>query len=147
MPAIADTAPMLFEVRLGMLRPANRKAEEALREIKGKVRVEIKGGAANQRRRALYWVVAALVVPLLNERYAMTLDEEDLHDITRDKLRMYDEHVLPSGEIYRRRRSTSNRAMNEADRAQYTTRALALWSTWTGIDVTTLREEAERLAA
>jgi hypothetical protein len=33
--------------------------------------------------------------------------------------------------------------MNEADRAEYTDRALALWSTWVGVDVTTLRIEAE----
>lgn len=143
----ADAPPMLFEAHLGMLRPANRRAEEAMREIKGRVIVEVKGGRANQRRRGLYWSVAALVAPLLNEMHGLTLDEQDLHDITRDKLRLYTEQVLPSGEVFRRRRSTSNRAMNEADRAEFTTRALALWSTWTGVDVTTLRAEANRLAA
>lgn len=114
-----------------------------MREIKGRVAVKISGGRANQRRRSLYWLVAGLVVPLLNEAHNLTLDEDDLHDITRDKLKLYDEIKLPSGEIYRKRRSTSNRAMNEADRAAYTTRALELWSTWTGVDVTTLRNEAE----
>lgn len=144
---MADTAPMLFDAHLGMLRPANRKAEEAMREIKGRVRVEIKGGKANQRRRGLYWSVAALVVPLLNDAHTMTLTEDDLHDITRDKLGMYDAFTLPSGDTFKRYRSTSNRAMNEADRADFTDRALRLWSTWTGVDVTTLRTEAERLAA
>lgn len=144
---MADKAPLLFDVRLGMLKPANRAAEEAMREIKGRVRVEIKGGTANQRRRGLYWSVAALVVPLLNEAHSLTLDEDDLHDITRDKLKLYDEIRLPSGEVHRKRRSTKNRAMNEAERAEYTDKALALWSTWTGVDVTTLREEAERMAA
>lgn len=142
----ADKPPLLFEARLGMLKPANRAAEEAMREIKGKVRCEIKGGSANQRRRGLYWSVAALVAPLLNEAHGMTLDEQDLHDITRSKLRLYDEIVLPSGEVHHRLRSTSNRAMNEADRSEFTTRALGLWSVWTGIDVTTLRDEAERAA-
>ena len=143
----ADTPPMLFDTHLGMLRPANRRAEEAMREIRGRVTVEIKGGRANQRRRGLYWSVAALVAPLLNEAHGLTLDEQDLHDITRDKLRLYSEQVLPSGEVFRRRKSTSNRAMNEAERAEFTTRALALWSAWTGVEVTTLRFEAERLAA
>ena len=143
----ADNPPLLFESHLGMLRPANRAAEEAMREIKGKVRCEFKGGIANQRRRGLYWCVAALVAPLLNDLHGLTLDEQDLHDITRDKLRLYDEQVLPSGEVYRRRRSTSNRAMNEADRATFTDKALHLWSTWCGVDVTTLREEALRHAA
>ena len=145
---MADKAPLYFEARLGMLKPANRSAEEAMRHITGRVRVEIKGGSANQRRRGLYWSVLALVVPLLNEAHSLTLDDDDLHDITRDKLKLHHDPVrLPSGEIYRKRRSTSNRAMNEADRAEYTDRALALWSTWTGVDVTTLKNEAERMAA
>ena len=142
-----DKAPLYFSVRLGGLFPASAAAEEAMREIKGRVVVKITGGKANQRRRGLYWSVAALVVPLLNQMHNLTLDEGDLHDITRDKLKLYDEVALPSGDIHRKRRSTSNRAMNEADRAAYTTGALQLWSTWTGVDVTTLREEAERLAA
>ena len=144
---MADKAPLVFESHLGMLRPANGAAETAMREIKGRVRCEIKGGVANQRRRGLYWSVAALVVPLLNDAHGLTLDEQDLHDVTRMKLRLYDEIILPSGEVHHKLRSTSNRAMNEAERADYTTRALALWSAWTGVDVTTLRDEAERFAA
>ncbi len=144
---MADKAPLYFEARLGMLKPANRAAEEAMREIKGRVRVEIKGGVANQRRRGLYWVCAGIVVELLNQAHRMTLDEQDLHDLTRTKLRLYDEVTLPSGDAFKKLRSTSNRAMNEAERAAYTDRALALWSTWCGVDVTALRTEAERLAA
>lgn len=140
---MTDKAPLYFRAHLGMLRPANAAAEAAMREIQGQVKVTMTGGKANQRRRGLYWTVASLVVPLLNERYTLTLDEDDLHDITRDKLKLYDEVILPSGEIHRKRRSTSNRAMNEADRAEYTDRALTLWSTWTGVDVTTLKREAE----
>ena len=142
-----DKAPLVFETRLGMLKPANRAAETAMHEIKGKVRVEIKGGIANQRRRGLYWSVAALVVPLLNDAHNLTLDENDLHEITKTKLGLFDEQRLPSGEVYRKLRSTSNRAMNEAERAAFTDRALHLWSTWTGVDVTTLRAETERQAA
>lgn len=140
----SDKAPLYFEARLGGLFPANAAAETAMRDIKGRVRIEVKGGVANQRRRGLYWSVAALVVPLLNEQHGMTLDENDLHDISRKKLRLYDEQVLPSGEVYQKLRSTSNRAMQEAERADYTTRALNLWSTWTGVDVTTLKNEAEK---
>lgn len=139
---MADKSPMLFRPHLGMLAPANTKAREAMPEIRGTVTVEIKGGRANQRRRGLYWAVASLVVPLLNERYTLTLDEDDLHDITRDKLKLYDEITLPSGDTHRKRRSTSNRAMGEPERAEYTTKALQLWSTWAGVDVDTLRREA-----
>ena len=74
----------------------------------------------------------------------MTLDEDDLHDIMRDKLKMYDEVKLPSGEPHRKRWSTSNRAMTEPDRAEYLNKCLDIWSTWTGIDVATLRREAEQ---
>ena len=144
---MSDKAPLYFDAHLGMLRPANAAAERAMHETKGRVRVEIKGGIANQRRRGLYWSVLALVVPLLNDLHGLTLDDDDLHDITRDKLKLFEEIPLPSGEVHRKRRSTSNRKMNEADRADFTTKALALWSTWTGVDATTLRDEAERLAA
>jgi hypothetical protein len=144
---VSDKAPLLFEARLGMLKPANAAAETALREIKGRVRVEIKGGIANQRRRGLYWTVAGLVVPLLNERFGLTLDEDDLHDITRDKLKLGKAITLPSGEVHLKRLSTSNRTMNEADRAEYTNRAFTLWSTWTGVPVETLRHEAEQMEA
>ncbi len=144
---MADRAPLIFEARLGMLSPANAAAETALREIKGRVRVEIKGGVANQRRRGLYWSVAALVVPILNDLHNLTLDEDDLHHITREKLGIGERITLPSGDGYFKPASTSNRAMNEAERADYTTKALALWSRWSGIDVTTLRDEAERQAA
>lgn len=137
-----DKAPLLFQVRLGGLFPANAAAETALREIKGKVRCEIKGGVANQRRRSLYWAVAALVVPILNDLHGMTLNEDDLHWITRDKLNLGERFILPSGQPYFKPRSTSNRAMNEADRAAFTDAALNLWSAWVGIDVTTLRDEA-----
>lgn len=137
-------APLYFETHLGMLRPANRVAAEAMQHIAGRVTVKITGGKANQRRRGLYWSVASIVVPLLNQAHGLTLDEQDLHDITRDKLKLWEKPVtLPSGDEYHKRQSTSNRAMNEAERAAYTDRALQLWSTWTGIDVTTLRNEGE----
>lgn len=137
-----DKAPLIFEARLGMLKPANKAAETAMQEVKGRVTVKISGGKANQRRRGLYWAVCSLVVPLLNEAHGLTLDDDDLHDITRDKLKLFDEVTLPSGDIHRKRRSTSNRAMNEAERAEYTDKALQLWSTWVGVPVETLRDEA-----
>lgn len=77
------------------------------------------------------------------EALGLTLDDDDLHDITRDKLKLFDEVKLPSGDVHRKRRSTSNRAMNEAERAEYTNKALQLWSTWTGVPVETLRSEAQ----
>jgi len=115
-----------------------------MQEVKGRVSVKISGGRANEARRSLYWAVCALVVPLINERFDMTLDEQDWHDITRMKLKLYDAVDLPSGDVYKRLRSTSARAMNEADRADYTDRAFRFWSTVVGVPVETLRQEAEQ---
>lgn len=139
---MTDQPPLYFEPHLGMLKPRNKAAEDALRELKGRVTVKISGGKANQRRRSLYWVVASLVVPILNEAHGLTLDETDLHEITRIKLKLFDEITLPSGDVYRKLRSTSNAKMNEAERADYTTRAFELWATWTGVPVETLTAEA-----
>ena len=139
-----DKPPLLFTAHLGMLKPANAAAETAMQEVKGRASVKISGGRANERRRSLYWCICALVVPLLNDRYSLTLDEADLHDISRDKLKLVDEITLPSGEVHKRRKSTSARAMSEPERAEYTDRAFWLWSTWTGVPVETLRQEAEQ---
>ena len=140
---MTDKAPLLFQARLGGLFPANAAAETAMHEVAGKVRIEIKGGVANQRRRSLYWCVASLVVPLLNEAHNMTLDENDLHEITRQKLNIGQWIELPSGERHFKPASTSNRAMGEPERAAYTSAAFALWSRWTGVPVDTLAREAD----
>ena len=71
------------------------------------------GEALEHRSGLLGLAVAALVTPLLNERYGMTLDEDDLHFVTRRKLKLGDEITLPSGETYFKPRSTSARAMSD----------------------------------
>lgn len=141
-----DKSPLYFKARLGGLFPANRAAEEAMREIDGTVRATLTGGKANQRRRSLYWVLVSIVTPILNDMHNMTLTDDDLHDIMRTKLGMFDEITLPSGETHRKLHSTSNRAMNEADRADYLNNCLAIWSKWIGVDPVTLTAEAERAA-
>lgn len=138
--------PLTFDVRLGGLFPANRNAEEAMKEIHGRVSVKITGGKANQRRRGLYYVLLEIVTPILNDMHNLTLTDDDLHDIMRDKLGMFDEVTLPSGDVHRKRWSTSNRAMSEADRADYLNKCISIWSTWTGIDPTTLTAEGQRAA-
>lgn len=140
-----DRAPLYFTAKLGGLFPANRAAENAVAQIKGTVRAVLTGGKANQKRRGLYWKCVQLIVPIINEQHGMTLDDDDLHDIMRDKLKMYDEVTLPSGEKHRKRWSTSNRAMTEPDRAEYLNKCLAIWATWTGIQIETLRTEAQNM--
>ena len=138
-----DKAPLFFDARLGGLFPANAAAETALQEVKGRVKVTMTGGKANQARRSLYWVLVAIVTPILNDLHGLTLDDDDMHDLMRDKFKMFDETELPSGDKIRKRWSTKNIHMNEADRTEYLNRCVAVWSTWTGIDVSTLRREAE----
>lgn len=143
---MGDHSPLYFTARLGGLFPANVAAEEAMKEIAGTVRATLTGGKANQRRRSLYWVLVGIVAPILNDMHNMTLTDDDLHDIMRDKLGMFDEETLPSGEVYRKRWSTSNRAMNEADRAAYLNKCIEVWSKWTGIEPHLLAEEGRRAA-
>lgn len=139
--SIADRAPLIFHAADGRLVPATAYTESAMRDIRGRVTVEIKGGRANQRRRGLYWVIAGIVADLLNDQHGLTLDQQDLHDITRDKLGLVDVIRLPSGDELRKRRSTSNRAMNEHERAEFVDRALALWATWVGVGAPMLLSE------
>lgn len=144
---MADDAPLIFAARLGGLFPVNMAAKAAMQGIDGQCVVKVTRATRNQRRRSLYWVVASTVAELLNDMHDLTLTDNDLHDITRDKLGAVDEIELPSGEVFKRRKSTSDRAMPEPERAAYTDKAFKLWSRWVGIDVDTLTHEAERDAA
>lgn len=57
---MADSEPLLFRAQLGALRPANGAAEEAVKQIDGTVRVEIKRTGGNLKRLAWYWVMLRL---------------------------------------------------------------------------------------
>ena len=140
---MTDRAPLFFVKKLNALWPANAAAVTALSGVEGRVTVKISGGRRNQRRRSLYWVLVALVTPILNDMHSLALTDEDIHDIMRDRFQMFDEIILPSGEVHKKRWSTSDRAMSEADRALYLEKCLTVWSKWIGVDVKTLRNEAE----
>ena len=139
---MADKAPLIFEKRLGGLFPVNTSAVAAISGVEGRVNVTITGGKANQRRRGLYWLLVGIVTPILNDINGLTLTDDDMHDIMRDKFKMFTEVTLPSGEVYKKRWSTSNRAMSEADRSVYLTKCLDVWSRWIGVDPMTLQREA-----
>lgn len=140
---MADEAPLIFERKLGMLSPVNPAARDAVQAIEGRCTVKITRAARNQRRRGLYRVVTAIVADLLNDAHGLALTDDDLHDIIRKKLRMYDEITLPSGEVHRKLWSTKDRAMTEPQRAEFTNKAFAVYALWTGVDVETLRREGE----
>ncbi len=126
-----------------MLAPVNPAAVAAVQAIEGRCVVKITRATRNQRRRGLYWIVTGICAGLLNDRYDLTLTDDDLHDIIRKKLRMYDEFVLPSGEVHQKLWSTSDKAMSEPDRAEFTNKAFHVYSLWLGIPVDELRREGE----
>ena len=140
---MADQAPLIFERRLGMLSPVNPAAHAAVEAIEGRCVVKITRANRNQRRRSLYLIVVGIVAGILNDMHDTTLTDDDLHDIIRKKLKMYDEIPLPSGEVHIKLRSTSDKAMTEPERAEFTNRAFHVFSLWTGVDAETLRREGE----
>ncbi len=140
---MADEAPLIFAPRLGMLAPVNPAAREALKALDGQCVVKITRATRNQRRRSLYWIVTGIVAGILNDLHGLTLSDQDLHDIIRKKLGLFDELTLPSGDVHVKLRSTSDRAMAEPERAAFTTKAFETYERWTGIPVDTLTREAE----
>lgn len=125
-----------------MLSPVNGAAQEAMNHVQGTITVKITRATANQKRRSLYWSIAHVVAEALSDRLDSPITEEDLHSLTRKKLGLYDEITLPSGEVYQKLKSTSDRNMPEPERAAYTDRALKTWSRWMGVEVHTLLEES-----
>lgn len=138
-----DEAPLIFARRLGGLFPVNPAAKEAVNALDGQVVVKITRANRNQRRRSLYWVVTGIVAGILNDMHGLTLSDNDLHDIIRDKLDFVTRISLPSGGEHVKRRSTSDRSLTEPDRAAFMTKAFETYSRWIGVPVETLTREAE----
>jgi hypothetical protein len=143
---MSDQPPLLFTRRLGLLAPANRAAEEAVREIEGTVRVEIKQMRGNARRMSLYWVALGIAAPMLEERLDGPLTVNMLHRIMKRRGGLAKPVTLPSGEIEWDYDSISFHKMTEIERSKFITWALETLSGWLGCDVTELRHEAERAA-
>jgi hypothetical protein len=125
-----------------MLSPVNPAAREAVSAIDGRCVVKITKANRNQRRRALYWIVTGIVADILNDLHGMSLTDNDLHDIIRRKLGYFTEHTLPSGEVFVKLRSTSDKAMSEPERAEFMQKAFRIFSLWTGVEVEALTQEA-----
>jgi len=138
----AERPPALFVKRLGGLFPANNEATLALSGVAGKCVVKITAATRNQRRRSLYWVVVSIVAPILNDAFGGDWTDAELHDHVRERLDYVTEsNPFPDGSTVKRLQSTSDRAMNEADRAVFTNKAFDAFSRWTGIPVETLIAE------
>lgn len=143
---MADSPPLHFAKHLGMLKPANRAAEEALAAIDGTVRVRITRTRGNVRRNGLYWAVLGVAAPMLEEK-APGLTVELLHKVLKDRFGLVKLVTLPSGEAIKDYESISFAKMTEPVRAEFIDWSLNVLSGWLGCDVTELRTEAEKEAA
>ena len=138
---MADEAPMIFERRLGGLFPANPAAEKALAAVQGRVRVKITRTQGNNKRIALYWVVLGIAAPMLDEQ-APGLTDQLLHNVLKDRAGLVRIVTLPSGEQIKDYDSISFHKMTEPERAKYIDWAFATLSSWLGVSVEELTNEA-----
>jgi hypothetical protein len=138
---MADEAPLIFERRLGGLFPANPAAEKALAAVQGRVRVKITRTQGNNKRIALYWVVLGIAAPMLDEQ-APGLTDQLLHNVLKDRAGLVKVVTLPSGEQIKDYDSISFHKMTEPERAKYIDWAFATLSSWLGVSVEELTNEA-----
>lgn len=139
---MADRPPMLGKVVLGRIVPTNDVGTDAIKACEGlNIRFEIKKSGANERRRGFYWVMLSVAAGALTDATGDPWDSELLHDELKIRLKLGDEWTTPSGHTVFKRRSTSNRAMTEAERARWVDRCAGTLSVWIGCEITQLMDE------
>ena len=137
----SETAPLIFEKVLGTLRPVNGPAKEAMAAINGKCVVKLTRMTRNQRRRGFYWTFLDVVAEVLRDTTGTPWDAETLHDDLRERLGLGEWLISPSGRKKFKPLSTSDKSMNEVDRAHWTNRVVTYCEHFTGIEAHTLINE------
>jgi hypothetical protein len=133
----------LFRERLGSLVPINGEAKDALAAMRGKeCRARLTGMRANERRRAFYRVMLDVAAEALTDKTGDPWDAELLHDELKRVLKLGLTFKTPSGREVFKKRSTSNKAMTEPERARWTDRCAHVLSHWIGCEITELMNEA-----
>ena len=141
---MSDDAPLIFEkTAIGTLRPVNGAATTAVRGIKGRVKAKLTGMNRNQRRRAFYWVLLDICAEVLADKTGNPWDAELLHDTLKEALNLGETWTTPSGRKVFKPRSTSDKAMNEVERAQWLERCKRALSIWCEVPVEDLMAEAK----
>lgn len=147
---MADNEPLLFRYQLGALRPATGAAERALAELKPgqTIKVELVQLRGNVRRMAFYWVILKIACEHLSDAVDGILSTQALHRWLKRKLNLAKPIVSrKTGEVidydYD---SVSFAAMAEHERAVYVDQVVDLLSRRLGVDVDTLKHEAENNA-
>lgn len=148
---MADKEPLLFRAILGALRPVNGAAEDALRAVPANsiVRIEIKRTVGNVKRMAWYWVMLKLALDNLADAFDGPVTTRNLHHwLKREAGLAKPIRSHKTGEIidydYD---SISFATMAEHERAEFIDFAVAKLSARLGVDMATLRTEAERQSA
>lgn len=138
----AESPPLIFAKSFGALRPANKAAEDALKAIPDgkRVRVRITGLTANERRRGFYFTMLAVAAQALADRTGNPWDAQLLHHELKIVLKLGDEFTTPSGRVVFKARSTSNRAMPELERSEWTSRCAAVLSRWLEVPIADLMD-------
>lgn len=147
---MADKEPLLFRSVLGALRPWSGAAEEALRAVPANslVRIEIKRMVGNVKRMAWYWVMLKLALDNLADAFDGPVTTRNLHRwLKREAGLAKPIRSKKTGEIidydYD---SISFATMPEHERAEFIDFAVGKLSARLGVDMATLRTEAERAA-
>lgn len=148
---MADDEPILFRYELGALRAVTGEAEDFLRTLKpGQI---VKGTfiipRGNTKRLAWYWVMLKLAVEQLSDAIDGRFTRKMLHNWFKRQTGLARPVISKkTGEIldydYE---SISFARMPENQRAEYVDQVSDLLARRLGVDVVTLRTEAERLAA
>ncbi len=138
---MADAAPLIFEQVLGTLRPVNEPARIATKAVVGRCVVKITKMNRNQRRRGFYWVMLDVAAEVLRDATDQPWDAELLHDDLKKMLKLGQTLTTPSGREVFKPRSTSDRAMTEAERAAWLERCKVTLSLWCGVEIVELMNE------
>ena len=148
---MTDTEPLLFQYQLGALRPASAAAEEVLRALKqgAFVRIEVKQARGNILRLRWYWAMLRLFLDNKPDAFDAPVKPTMLHRWLKIKAGLSKPiHAVKTGEVVGYDEgSIAFHRMPESERADYVDLAAGLLSKSLGVDVTTLRAEAERAAA
>jgi hypothetical protein len=142
---MAEKPPLICIGQFGVLQPKNGAARDAIKALNSmECRIEIKRSGANERRRGFYWTMLDVAAEALTDATGFHWDQELLHKELKIRLKLGDTFVTPSGHEVFKPRSTSNRAMNEAERARWTDRCAAVLSTWLQCEIAGLMDETRR---
>ena len=141
-----DKAPFVFAKHRGALYPVNHAAKDLMTSIRDgtQVNVKVTRMTANQKRRAFYFVMLHVAAEKLKDATERPWDAELLHDTLKETLRLGETWETPSGKKIFKKRSTSDRAMSEPDRARWTDRCAETLSTWLQVPMKDLMDEARR---